>query len=102
MAANARVLPGERSLVLEPSPAAYSSSTAQQGFAQHQVGGLPGWITESEPHPRCPGCETATPYLVTVAGGLTPFGEMPFHGNLYCFWCDTCRVACLLLRERDW
>lgn len=99
---SAPALPTEWALELEPSPGRYDPSEAHQGFSQHQVGGLPGWILDSEPHPGCPECGTSMPYLATVAGGLTPLGEMPFRGNVYCFWCDPCRVGTVLLQYSDW
>ncbi|NLU70378.1 hypothetical protein [Streptomyces sp. HNM0574] len=96
-----RTLPEERALVLEPARAPYEVSRAVQGFAQHQVGGLPGWTLGPEPHPRCPECASSMPYLATLAGGVTPFGAMPFRGNVYCFWCAGCRVGTATLQERD-
>ncbi|MGV9408963.1 hypothetical protein ACWDOP_03530 [Nocardia sp. NPDC003693] len=84
---------GERSLVLEHHPNQIGiSDESTDESSQHQVGGLPHWITVDR-HPRCPECGDYMPFLASIGGNLTPFGYLPFDGTLYCFWCDDCCVS---------
>lgn len=88
------MVPGEkRSLVLEhhPNQTGISDESTDES-SQHQVGGLPHWITVDR-HPRCPECGYYMPFLASVGGNLTPFGSLGFAGTLYCFWCDNCCVS---------
>ena len=88
-----RIVPGERSLVLEPHPNQTGVSLmAIAGRSQHQVGGLPRWPSP-ELHPICPGCGNFMPFLAAVDSGPTPFGSMGFDGLLFGFWCDDCSVS---------
>ncbi|UFS98180.1 hypothetical protein [Nocardia huaxiensis] len=88
------MVPGEeRSLVLEhhPNQTGISDESTDES-SQHQVGGLPQWITIDR-HPRCPECGYYMPFLASIGGDLTPFGSLAFEGTLYCFWCDNCCVS---------
>ncbi|PSR68625.1 hypothetical protein C8258_08955 [Nocardia sp. MDA0666] len=84
---------GERSLVLEhhPNQTGISDESTDESN-QHQVGGLPNWITVDR-HPRCPECGNYMPFLASIGGNLTPFGNLAFDGTLYGFWCDDCCVS---------
>lgn len=87
------LIPGLRSLTLERHPNQTGESLrAYAGGSRHQVGGLPTWI-EPEPHPYCPECRTAMPFLASLDSGPTPFGPMGFDGKLFGFWCDGCRIS---------
>ncbi|MGD3106854.1 hypothetical protein [Streptomyces sp. YGL11-2] len=88
-----RVIPGTRSLTLERHPNQTGESLrAYAGWSRHQVGGLPSWITP-EPHPYCPECRKAMPFLASLDSGPTPFGVMGFAGKLFGFWCDDCHIS---------
>ncbi|RPF32284.1 hypothetical protein [Streptomyces sp. TLI_185] len=94
--ADAQVVPGERSLVLEPHPNQLGISLdATGGNARHQVGGLPRWITPA-PHPRCPECASVMRFVASIDSGPTPFGRLNLDGTLYGFWCDPCHVSSVL------
>ncbi|MGN9846559.1 hypothetical protein ACTMTI_51485 [Nonomuraea sp. H19] len=92
-----RLIPGERSMVLEPHPNQTGvSKTAIPGSvtrnSHHQVGGLPRWPTP-ETHPICPECGNFMPFLAAVDSGPTPFGPVQFPWLLFGFWCDGCAVS---------
>ncbi|WP_159403808.1 hypothetical protein [Streptomyces sp. NRRL S-646] len=88
-----RVVPGERSMTLEPHPNQLGvSRPAVTGRSRHQVGGLPRWPSP-ETHPLCPGCGNFMPFLAAVDSGPTPFGPMGFAGSLFGFWCDRCSIS---------
>ncbi|MER7076721.1 hypothetical protein SAMN02982929_05559 [Saccharopolyspora kobensis] len=87
------VVPGERSMVLEPHPNQIGFSLpAIAGRSRHQVGGLPHWPSP-ETHPHCPGCGDFMPFLIAIDSGPTPFGAMGFEPLLFGFWCDPCAVS---------
>jgi hypothetical protein len=92
-----RLIPGERSMVLEPHP----NQTGVSGVAipgsvsrnaHHQVGGLPRWPSP-DLHPICPECGNFMPFLTAVDSGPTPFGPVRFPWLLFGFWCDGCAVS---------
>ncbi|SDZ25598.1 hypothetical protein SAMN05216215_105451 [Saccharopolyspora shandongensis] len=87
-----RLIPGERSLVLEPHPNQHGVSLPAFPRTQHQVGGLPRWPSP-ETHPICPVCGNYMPFLMAIEGGSTPFGRMGFEELLFGFWCDSCAVS---------
>ncbi|MEV0701537.1 hypothetical protein AB0I53_27005 [Saccharopolyspora sp. NPDC050389] len=87
-----RLVPGERSLVLEPHPNQNGVSLPALPRTQHQVGGLPRWPSP-EVHPICPVCGNFMPFLTAIDGGPTPFGRMGFEELLFGFWCDSCAVS---------
>ncbi|GLY64320.1 hypothetical protein [Amycolatopsis taiwanensis] len=92
-AETSRVVPGERSMTLEPHPNQTGvSRPAITGRSRHQVGGLPRWPAP-ETHAICPGCGNFMPFLVALDSGPTPFGPMGFDGSLFGFWCDHCSVS---------
>lgn len=78
-------------LELHPNQTGISDESTDESN-QHQVGGLPNWITVDR-HPRCPECGNSMPFLASIGGNLTPFGNLAFDGTLYCFWCDDCCVS---------
>jgi hypothetical protein len=87
------LLGGERSMTLEEHPNQTGvSDEALPGESLHQVGGLPRWV-EIDRHPKCPDCEVYMPFLAAIGGGPTIFGDLPFEGYLYGFWCDSCQVS---------
>ncbi|MEU3920805.1 hypothetical protein [Streptomyces sp. NPDC029004] len=87
------LVPGERSMALEPHPNQTGVSLeAIPGQFLHQVGGLPNW-SEADLHPVCPECGKSMPFLASIDSGHTPFGPMGFNGTLYGFWCDGCHVS---------
>ncbi|MFJ1581492.1 hypothetical protein [Streptomyces sp. NPDC088182] len=90
---NHMLIPGLQSLTLERHPNQTGESLrAYAGWSRHQVGGLPSWI-DPEPHPYCPECRKAMPFLTSLDSGPTPFGAMGFDGKLFGFWCDHCRIS---------
>ncbi|MGW0702950.1 hypothetical protein ACWD0A_27290 [Streptomyces sp. NPDC002867] len=94
-----RVVPGERSMVLEPHPNQIGVSLmAISGRSQHQVGGLPRWPSP-DLHPICPECGNFMPFLAAIDSGPTPFGAMGFEGHLFGFWCDGCSVSTTQIQE---
>ncbi|MET8744873.1 hypothetical protein [Streptomyces sp. NPDC004728] len=94
-----QVVPGRRSMVLEPHPNQLGVSLmAIVGRSQHQVGGLPRWPSP-ELHPICPECGNFMPFLAAVDSGPTPFGPMGFEGSLFGFWCDDCSVSTTQIQE---
>ncbi|MFE4372631.1 hypothetical protein ACFRMN_31240 [Streptomyces sp. NPDC056835] len=98
-AERSRIVPGKRSLVLEPHPIQPGTSLpAIPGRSQHQVGGLPRWPSP-ELHPICPGCGNFMPFLAAIDSGPTPFGPMGFEGLLFGFWCDDCFVSTTQIQE---
>ncbi len=88
------LFPKPLSMKLVPKPLGRGrGGPAQAGFAQHQVGGFPHFIYP-ERFPRCPLCGQGMPFMASVDSGIAAVAALAFNGTLYCFWCDSCRVAC--------
>jgi hypothetical protein len=84
-AAEPRLIPVERSMILTPHPNQTGvAMPAVPTATHHQIGGLPRWPSP-ETHPICGQCGNYMPFLAatTVGPGLLLFG----------FWCDPCAVS---------
>jgi hypothetical protein len=84
-AAEPRLVPVERSMVLTPHPNQTGvTMPAIPAATYHQVGGLPRWRSP-ETHPICPECGNYMPFLAATTVGRSVL--------LFGFWCDPCAVS---------